>query len=149
MSKAQGSVCIGPISLFSLIILICLAVLSVLSVSTAQATFASAQKQAYYTEATYANEIAAQEFVAKLDETLIGVALSDSGDPLEAVASALPENAALEGNTVTAQFVSDGGRTLTVAIEIDGSGGYRIVEWRTSTQWNLDESSISLWSGSN
>ncbi|MEG0375945.1 MAG: S4A5 electrogenic sodium bicarbonate cotransporter 4 [Raoultibacter sp.] len=150
MSTAEGSVRIGPISIFSLIILICLAVLSVLAVSTAQATYTSAQKHAAYTYATYENERAAQEFVSEIDAqlSLFRTMHYATETPTAAVQKILPDNAQLEDDTVVAEFVSNGGRTLTVSILIDSDGYYRILEWRASTQWDLNESNVNLWSGS-
>lgn len=69
-TTSHGSVRMGPISIFTLIVVLCLAVMAVLSVTTSQATYVLAQRQAHATVALYANETAAQEFVAQLDETL-------------------------------------------------------------------------------
>ena len=63
-TRGRGSVRIGPISLFALVIILCLAVMAVLSVTTAQATYAAAERQASFTTDTYANERAGQELVA-------------------------------------------------------------------------------------
>lgn len=150
MSTAEGSVRIGPISLFSLIILICLAVLSVLAVSTAQATYTSALKHAAYTNATYENEQAAQELVAEIDAqlSLYRAEQNVTETPAKSVEKILPENAQITDDTVVAEFVSEGGRTLTVSILIDNNGTYHILEWRASKQWDLNESNVNLWSGS-
>ena len=66
-TRGRGSVRIGPISLFALVIILCLAVMAVLSVTTAQATYAAAERQASFTADTYANERAGQEFAADID----------------------------------------------------------------------------------
>ena len=70
MSASHGSVRMGPISLFTLLIVLCLAVMAVLSVTTSQATYVLAQRQANATVALYANETAAQNLVAHIDQTL-------------------------------------------------------------------------------
>ncbi len=70
MSTSHGSVRMGPISLFTLLVVLCLAVMAVLSVTTSQATYVLAQRQANATVALYANEAAAQNLVAHIDETL-------------------------------------------------------------------------------
>ena len=49
MNSTNGSVRIGPISLFTLVIILCLAVMAVLSATTAQATYSAAEKQALFT----------------------------------------------------------------------------------------------------
>ena len=56
MNSTNGSVRIGPISLFTLVIILCLAVMAVLSATTAQATYSAAEKQALFTNDTYQNE---------------------------------------------------------------------------------------------
>ena len=53
MNSTNGSVRIGPISLFTLVIILCLAVMAVLSATTAQATYSAAEKQALFTNDTY------------------------------------------------------------------------------------------------
>ena len=55
MNSTNGSVRIGPISLFTLVIILCLAVMAVLSATTAQATYSAAEKQALFTNDTYQN----------------------------------------------------------------------------------------------
>ena len=45
MNSTNGSVRIGPISLFTLVIILCLAVMAVLSATTAQATYSAAENQ--------------------------------------------------------------------------------------------------------
>ena len=64
MNSTNGSVRIGPISLFTLVIILCLAVMAVLSATTAQATYSAAEKQALFTNDTYQNEQAAQSAVS-------------------------------------------------------------------------------------
>lgn len=65
MNSTNGSVRIGPISLFTLVIILRLAVMAVLSATTAQATYSAAEKQALFTNDTYQNEQAAQSAVAR------------------------------------------------------------------------------------
>ena len=111
---------IGPISLFALVIILCLAVMAVLSVTTAQATYAAAERQAAFTTDTYANERAGQELVADVDAALAPVRAAHGGlaEALSAVRAALPEGAELDGSTVKAEFTADSGRTLAVVLEI-------------------------------
>ena len=70
MNSTNGSVRIGPISLFTLVIILCLAVMAVLSATTAQATYSAAEKQALFTNDTYQNEQAAQSAVAVIDAAI-------------------------------------------------------------------------------
>ncbi|MFQ9181303.1 MAG: S4A5 electrogenic sodium bicarbonate cotransporter 4, partial [Eggerthella lenta] len=60
MNSTNGSVRIGPISLFTLVIILCQSVMAVLSATTAQATYSDDEKQALITNDTYKNEQAAQ-----------------------------------------------------------------------------------------
>lgn len=149
MSSSTGSVRIGPISLFTLVIVLCLAVLSVLAVTTAQATYAAAEKQAAFTHDTYANEDAAQRFLADVDEALAPV--RDSGGGLDAAFGAidrmLPPNAEREGSTVRASFAADSGRTLDVELDVRANATYEIASWKATTQWTNDGSGQTLWSG--
>ncbi len=119
-TRGRGSVRIGPISLFALVIILCLAVMAVLSVTTAQATYAAAERQASFTTDTYANERAAQELVADVDAALAPVRAAHGGldEALSAVRAALPEGAEMDGSTVKAEFTADSGRTLAVVLEI-------------------------------
>ena len=149
MSGSNSTVRIGPISLFTLVIVLCLAVLSVLAVTTAQATFAAADKQAAFTQDTYANESAAQQFVADMDAALASVRASDGGldAALAAVDRVLPANASRDGSTVHATFSSDSGRTLTVELIVSANATYEIASWKATTQWTNEGPGQTLWSG--
>ena len=152
MAKAHGSVRIGPISLFTLIVVLCLAVMAVLSVSTAQAGFAITQRQAAMTTSTYENEVAAQEFIAHVDAALAGVRdnggdASDAKKAIEPVLAQYAENnAKVEGSTVTATFVAQGNRTLSVELAINNDATYSVVSWKATTLWEQSQSEI-LWQG--
>lgn len=150
MSGSKGSVRIGPISLFTLTIILCLAVLSVLAITTAQATYAAAEKQAAFTTGTYANEAAAQQFVAEVDTALAPVRASGGGLPeaLDAVEDILPAEALLEGSTVRAVFTAESGRTLDIVLTIRTDATYVIDSWKATTQWTESGSGTTLWSGS-
>lgn len=149
MSRSTGSVRIGPISLFTLVIVLCLAVLSVLAVTTAQATYAAADKQAAFTQDTYANERAAQQFVADVDAALAFVRTSDGGldAALAAVDRVLPANASRDGSTVRATFSTDSGRTLDVELTVSANATYEIASWKATTQWTNEGPGQTLWSG--
>ncbi|WP_241158196.1 S4A5 electrogenic sodium bicarbonate cotransporter 4 [Adlercreutzia sp. ZJ138] len=162
MTRGSGSVRIGPVSVFSLVIVLCLAVMAVLAVSTAQAAYTAAEKQAWFTSATYNNEQAAQSFVAEIDGALAGVRTDRSAanaeeanadvvaDALVAVADVISayEGAYIDGNQVGAEFSSDSGRTLSVVLTIRDDATYEISQWRATTQWNEAGSGEVLWSGS-
>lgn len=70
MARRRSPVRMGPISIFVLIIILCLAVLATLSFATSHAQVSIEERQEEMTHATYANEVAAQQFVAALDATL-------------------------------------------------------------------------------
>ncbi|MEI3376462.1 MAG: hypothetical protein V8R08_01235 [Coriobacteriales bacterium] len=67
MNESQSSVRIGPISLFALIAVICLATLAVLSITTANASYRLTTLQADSMAQQYQAEIAAQNFLARID----------------------------------------------------------------------------------
>lgn len=148
-TRQKGSVRMGPISLFALIILLSLAVLSVLAASTAQATYASATKQARFTTDTYSNEVAAQELIRSIDTELAHVQSKGGSraDALESLSLLLPEGAWIEGTTIHAQFLQESGRTLTIALEINDTLEYRVTQWQAITQWSTQEEGETLWSG--
>lgn len=78
--RANNSVRMGPISLFTLVVVLCIAVMSVLCFSLAHSSLTVAQRQADFATDSYANESAGQEFVAAVDEVLAGLrADADSG----------------------------------------------------------------------
>ncbi|MCL2889263.1 MAG: S4A5 electrogenic sodium bicarbonate cotransporter 4 [Eggerthellaceae bacterium] len=148
-NSAQGSVRIGPISVFSLIVLLSIAVMSVLSYTTAQATFASAEKHSRFTADTYANEIAAQEMLALVDSTLYNIRANNGtqADAIRALNSLLPNTAKLEGAFVKAEFSQESGRILTVTLAITDNAYYRIIQWQATTRWDETGDEINLWSG--
>ncbi|QOS68396.1 FixH family protein [Eggerthella guodeyinii] len=149
MSGSNSSVRIGPISLFTLVIILCLAVMAVLSATTAQATYAAAEKQALFTDDTYANERSAQSAVAAIDAALEPVRAAD-GDldaALAAVDKALPAGAQRDGATVHLTFTTPSGRTLDVELTITAHATYEISQWKATTQWTNDGPSATLWSG--
>lgn len=148
-TRGRGSVRIGPISLFALVIILCLAVMAVLSVTTAQATYAAAERQASFTTDTYANERAGQELVADVDAALAPVRAAHGGlaEALSAVRAALPEGAELDGSTVKAEFTADSGRTLAVVLEICADATYSVASWKATTLWTENGAGETLWSG--
>lgn len=148
-ARTKGSVRIGPISLFTLVIVLCLAVLGVLAITTAQATFAAAEKQAVFTDDTYANESAAQRFVAEVDAALAPVRERGGtlDEALTAVERVLAENATLEETTVAATFSAESGRTLSVELVINADATYDIALWKALTEWTDVSSGETLWSG--
>lgn len=148
-TRGRGSVRIGPISLFSLVIILCLAVMAVLSVTTAQATYASAERQASFTTDTYANERSGQELVANIDAALGQVRAQGGGltKALNAVNTVLPESATLEGSTVRAEFTTDSGRTLAIELDIRANATYEITSWKATTLWVDGSTGEALWSG--
>lgn len=155
VGKRDGSVRIGPVSVFSLVVILCLAVMAVLTVTTAQAAYTAAEKQARFTTDTYLNEQAAQNFVAEIDGALAD-ARSDAGTSpnlKNALAAVEPvvasyDDAAIVDDQVQADFTTENGRTLSVVLTIKDDATYEISQWRATTQWNEADSGEILWSGS-
>ena len=140
MNSTNGSVRIGPISLFTLVIILCLAVMAVLSAT---------EKQALFTNDTYQNEQAAQSAVAVIDAALESVRASGGGldEALAAVDEALPADAQRDGSRVLMTFASPSGRTLDVELTITANATYEISQWKATTQWTNDGPGATLWSG--
>lgn len=149
MATNQRSVRMGPISLLSLVILICLAVMAILAITTANATFATTEKQGSFLSSSYENETAAQELLADIDARLAGVREqgSDATRAAEALAGILPSGATIENDVLKAQFFTEDGRTLTIALAFTDEGTYEIIEWKTSTRFSETQSGETLWSG--
>lgn len=146
-TRSQGSVRMGPISLFTLVILICLAVLGLLAISTSQATYAAAERQAKFMQETYENETAAWEFVETVDEAVETVRLSGGtmDDAMAAVERAVPSDAIVSGCMVTMRFKGDLGRTLEVRIVVNNDATMSIVDWIAGMERSSDASGETLW----
>ena len=155
---------IGPISIFTLIIVLCMAVLAVLAVSTSNASMTMAERQATATTELYADETAAQEFVAGLDAVLakeragkanraaavkaVSDALIDIRDAAQAAVDGEVEvTASVSNNTVNAHFECQNGRTLSIAITVLADATYRIDAWKMSAVQNEEQPEGSLWTG--
>lgn len=93
MARNQGSVRMGPVSLFTLVIILCLAVLAVLAVTTAQASYVLAERQASAMTAAYDDERAGQKLLATLDGALAPVRErgASAGAVRAAAEAALPQ----------------------------------------------------------
>jgi hypothetical protein len=88
MTKAQGSVRIGPLSIFALIIILCLAVLSMLSLTSAWGEMAITERQEKTNNETYELEKTAQELVGAIDGKLAEVrGNAQEGITLESISS--------------------------------------------------------------
>lgn len=169
MSRKAGSIRIGPISILALIFTLCLAVLAVLSVTTANATFASAERQAIYNTDTYANEKLGQQLIMDVDEVLAGVRATNGGQA--AAISALKQSGILhshrvdsaratdagsegqyeehtvkiKGNSIFATFTQDSRRSLSIQLKINPDATYSVAKWQTSTLWLDDAEKDTLW----
>ena len=166
MERSAGSIRIGPVSIFSLMIILCLAVMAVLSIATAHASLALTERQARSTWDLYANENAAQTFVAELDRVIEPVRASGgsaydsellleyqistitalaktagnhSNDEEAQADSNLEVNASMDGPIVTANFLCNGYQNLSISLELLDGGRYQITQWIASTVWPEDE----------
>ncbi len=146
MASRQGSVRIGPVSILVLIIVLCLAVMAVLTVTTSEAEESITTRQRDATTALYANEAAAQEFLADLDSRL---ALARSANTSVETALALldiPEGWTYEDGVLTVAFVQDNGRRLDIELAIPSTAGYEIMAWRATTEWSEEDPDKVFWS---
>ncbi|MBQ9003102.1 MAG: S4A5 electrogenic sodium bicarbonate cotransporter 4 [Eggerthellaceae bacterium] len=155
---------IGPISVITLIAVVCMAVLAVLAAATSHATGVYSDRQAIATEQLYANERAAQEFVASIDDALAGVraaggsvagasraaelALDGACEAARTAGSGRVEcTASVSGASVTADFICDGARELSIAITIRDDATYRIDKWKMTSTQQEAAAGGTLWSG--
>ncbi len=129
---------LGWLSLLLTVILLCLATLSVLSLSTARADLAQARKQALQTESVYALERAGQQWLAELDE-----ALSRTRDAV-ALDALLPPGSDRADSRISARIEGADGRSLSIAVELTESGGYRVTQWRQSAEWAGEDEAPAL-----
>jgi len=159
----------GPLSLFALVVIIGLAVLSMLVFSTANASLVLSQRQADAVQATYANEQAAQEFVAALDEVLAPVRsavgqgasadeaasagavqlVADELDELCAVTrvkvgGAVDVSAEMQNDRVLAMFASKDGQALNIAVTVSAEGVFHVESWKTSAAHDEEEQAGQL-----
>ena len=163
-TRRGDNVRIGPISIITLIAVICMAVLAVLAASTSYASATISVRMSESTQMMYDNERAGQEFVATLDDALAGVRASSgsSADAMRAVDAALDKACAnareasggaasctadVDGNVVTAEFVCDDKRQLSIAITIRDDATYRIDEWKMASVQQEAQSGGMLWTG--
>lgn len=164
MERSNGSVRIGPISLFVLIIVLCLAVLAVLSLQTARAQQAVTEQQATVIEDTYVNEVAGQEFLSQLDAILVqgrsgaisqeetfrqinafisAQTLQDDLDTKPVIDASFNEQDVL----IKVVFTLDSGRKLNVTIQINPDLTYDVLSWSVLTEWIEPGTNIILWQG--
>lgn len=81
-------------------------------------------------------------------------ALRDTGDALVdgfdelgiSSAYSIAENDAAYPS-ITATFVTESDRRLSISLAINDDGTYRILSWKTTTFWNNNISTDTLWSG--
>lgn len=107
---------LGWMLLLLTVIIICLSTLGVLCLSTARVRLVQADRQAAQAQSVYALECAGQDWLAALDASL-------------AAGGALPPDSVREGSRIST-VRQDGARTLSIAVELTGNGGYRVVEWK-------------------
>lgn len=150
--RANNSVRMGPISLFTLVVVLCIAVMSVLCFSLAHSSLTVAQRQADFATDSYANESAGQEFVAAVDEVLAGLR-ADAGSgaasgkavvigkksalaALKARGADLAPGATLSfgSDSVTADFLLPSSRRLYVELAIGDDATYRVIQWKQTTR---------------
>ncbi len=164
MAKNQGSVRMGPISLFALVVILCMATLCVLCVATAQASSQMSGRYAQSTTAIYETEKAAQAWLAALnnDKTLAQAddAAAQASDMVTAVSEAINVRTAFESlgfeqdvnprgylMAVKASFTNSSGKLLDVIVGELPEGNYQVISWKASAVLNEQMPSETLWSG--
>lgn len=148
MKKTFGSVRMGPISVFALVITLCLSVMAILTTATASANYNEATKQANFTTGLYADEVAAQEMLASIDEVLAdSKKAGGKAAAMNKLREILPKETSFTNDSIALSFVAADGRRLTVNITINNDCSYTINQWKTSTQWNPSAQTETLWQG--
>lgn len=124
----RPTVRLGPAALLLAVIAICLAILAILTFTTARADLRLAEKYADTVRARYALEGDGQRYMAEL------AALPDTAPPADA------------DGVIRVDMERDGYR-LRIALEPDGTGGFRTVGWRHEKPWEQEQTIGDLWSG--
>ena len=126
----QVPIKLGPLALLLTVISICLTVLAILTFSTARADLRLAEKYADTVYERYALEAQGQSFLAEL-----------AGN--EGLLSELEQD---ESGVYRGTF-AQGGAKLSLGLQADGRGGWEIVDWRQTREWEEDTSLGNLWAG--
>lgn len=141
-STDADDVRMGPLALFTFLAIMCLSVLAVLCVSTANATLALSERRAEATTEVYRDEVAAQAFVAALDEQVVAGAQPETAldsartAALDTTEGELSVVAAQDGEKYEASFDCGNGRQLNIVLTYKQDGTYRVEEWRMTTVVN-------------
>jgi len=155
---------IGPITVLTLIAVICMAVLAVLAISTSNASLVLSERQAAATTEMYADEAAAQAFVAGVDTSLVEVRSAGGGtkaaaqavaDDLESICNEVHASsgnevdvtASVDGATVTAEFSCGDGRVLSIELALHSDATYTVEKWRMAGVQNEEQPQGELWTG--
>ncbi len=124
----RPTVRLGPAALLLAVIAICLAILAILTFTTARADLRLAEKYADTVRARYALEGDGQKYMAEL------AASPDTAPQADA------------DGVIRVDMERDGYR-LRIALEPDGTGGFRTVGWRHEKPWEQEQTIGDLWSG--
>ena len=123
----RPTVRLGPAALLLAVIAICLAILAILTFTTARADLRLAEKYADTVRARYALEGDGQKYMAEL------AASPDTAPQADA------------DGVIRVDMERDGYR-LRIALEPDGTGGFRTVGWRHEKPWEQEQTIGDLWS---
>lgn len=164
MARNQGSVRMGPTSLFALVIILCMVTLSVLCVATAQASYKMSERQAQATTAAYDNERAAQVWMAAIGEGA-GLAEADRQAMREAASVSVDSELLTAAQAIEsanagdllqassfvsgakAQFQTDSGRVLDVVLGVRPDGSLQVLRWSMTAVLAEEPVQENLWSG--
>lgn len=163
MTKPSGNIRMGTVSFITLVSVILLAILSVLCVTTASASRATAERQAWSTSSLYEVDAAGQRALAAIDGYL---AQSQQGGekPSEAVTRIVADGAgtfaatANEGQTATVAASSTAsdeldltttadGHELDAKLRVNADLSYTILAWKSSPTPEESGDATGLWGG--
>ena len=164
MARNQGSVRMGPTSLFALVIILCMVTLSVLCITTGQASYKMSERQAQAITAAYDDERAAQVWMAAVsegtglaeaDRRAMQEAASVSVDSefltaAQAVESANADDLLQASSFVSgakAQFSTGSGRNLDVELGVRLDGSLQVLKWSMTAVLDEEPPQENLWPG--
>lgn len=136
----------GPMSLLVLTLVVCLSVLCCLALASAAASSHRAEVQASITMDSYANELAAQEFLGHASDLCASSGASGLEILAQQASQLWPEcTASYEEGRLQAYFVQPSGRSLTLGLSVSPEGKLEIESWCAGMEW--EEPSGQWWPG--
>ena len=121
---------LGPLALLLTVISICMTVLAILAFTTARADLSLARTYAETVKERYSLEILGQQYLQETaDDLRQGIVLMPDADGM------------------VHEMIEQGSMKLDIALQPEGSAGYRIDSWKVERRWVEDTDIGNLWDG--